>query len=63
MVEAGLPEARLVFKEHQDEWPESSNMFGKKRQEQLKDNLGTGRKRHKDIDRSRPHVESKQMGR
>lgn len=38
-------------------------MFGKKRQEQLKDNLGTGRKRHKDIDRSRPHVESKQIGR
>ena len=35
VVEAGLAEMRSVFKEHQDESPESSNVFGKKRQELL----------------------------
>lgn len=52
VVKVGLAEVRPVFREHQGYGPESSNMFGKKRQEQVKGNLGTRRERYKDIYRS-----------
>lgn len=37
-------------------------MFGKKKSEELKDNLESGRKRYKDINSSWPHMDTKQRG-